>query len=98
MTKEEYKKCVKLLDSEYEVKKNSIMREYAFSNSNISVGDVITDHIGTIRVKNIKWREETSYSLPSCVYYGQPLKKDGTETIKKENRAVYQENLKAGAN
>lgn len=71
----------------------SIQRDFALSNSVFKIGDVATDRIGSIRVQEIKiWRRHGA-PLPECIYYGQTLKKDGTETKKKEVRAVYQSNL-----
>lgn len=86
MELEIYKQKLKELDNEYDEKKNKLSEEYALSNNSIKIGDRFTDHIGTIIVEKIKWTFSGLYGIPSCVYLGLELKKDGTQTKKMTKR------------
>ena len=97
MTIEEYK----LLKQEYAEqalkKERRLAYIFATSNNTVKVGDIITDHIGSIKVEKISWGyfgSSGNISLPSCVYNGVVLKKDKTPTKRGNNRKVYQINLK----
>lgn len=71
---------------------NSYTTEYARSNNPIKMGDIITDHVGSIKVEGIK-NTVPSSEKPQCIYYGIELKKDLTPMKKQSNRHVYQQNL-----
>lgn len=87
---------------EFNNKKNDLVREhnekliklqseYAFSNSTVKIGDMVTDYIGTVKVENIlTWRSD----IPSCVYRGMEYTKAGKPFKHGGTRDVYQVNLK----
>jgi len=74
---------------------NDLKREYAFQHSTVVKGDIVTDHIGSVKVEVI--RLHVGYSgndKPSCIYYGQELTKKGVPFKNGSKRPVYQVNLK----
>lgn len=89
MTKEEYKERIISIERECTIKKNKLKRECALSNNPYKVGDVVEDHIGKLRIERIGVYTNP-WNLPSCVYYGIELKKDGTPCKRQTNRPVYQ--------
>lgn len=85
MTKETYLRQLKALTSEYESKKSTLKKEYALANNPYEIGSIFEDHIGKILVEKIDI--VTPYGnqdIPSCLYTGPEIKKDGTS--KKGNR------------
>jgi len=53
-------------------------RECAISNNMIKIGEVISDHIGTIKVEKLIVNHNTfGYSLPMMNYYGVMINKNG---------------------
>ena len=59
--------------SEANKKKNILANEYARSNNNVNVGDVVKDHTGFIEVKTIGVIYKYNGIEPMCVYYGPKL-------------------------
>jgi hypothetical protein len=92
MTPEEFKQKLQELDSEFEKRKRDLNKEYAFSNNPYKVGDIVTDHIGFLKIQTMK-HTVSQYNLPQCVYFGIELKKDGTPMKKQTGRGVWQENI-----
>lgn len=92
MTKEEYLEKKKLLRMEFNQKVRNLAIEYVKSNNPYNLGDVITDHIGSIRMEKI----QTAYDytgFPDAVYTGLVLKKDLTPTKRMEKRQVWGGNI-----
>jgi len=95
MTAKEYELKKRELELEFKSNVLNLNTEFAHANNSIKQGDIIEDHIGKIRVESIMYGcIAYGTNLPICIYSGQTLKKDGTETIKKEKREIYQSNLK----
>lgn len=92
MTEIEYKEKVKILKKEHDDKLIELAKECAHSNNTHKIGDIVTDHIGSIVIEKFRLYFGLS-SLPSMIYYGTELKKDGTPTKKGGKRDVYQDNL-----
>lgn len=80
-----------ILRSEYDKKVAELNTKYASSNNTVNHGDIVTDHVGSVRVEKILvyGRDE-----PCCVYRGIELKKNGEPTKRATKRDVYQTNLK----
>ena len=107
MNKEEYLKAKKVLEEEFEDKKNKLALEFACSNNPVKIGDVITDHYKTIRVEKLFWGYYYSSPFP-CMYYrgirltkkGEPVKRDADDNrvsqmdIKEINGKPYKCELK----
>ena len=91
MTKEEfYFKLDEKRENGTEVE--SLYKEFAFSNSNVKIGDFIKDHIGLIKVDKISFVSHTSVlDYPSCIYSGDifPI----INSSRKIKRFVYQQNV-----
>lgn len=93
MTKEQYDNDLKVLFSEYERAKIELAKKFALENNSIKEGDIVTDHVGSIKVEKIQVTLGSFDDPPSCVYFGIELKKDLTPTKKATKRDVYQSNL-----
>ena len=89
---QEYDSKMQLLESEFEAKKKELMKEFAFSNNPHQIGDIITDHIGSIKIEKIKWGKGVN-QFPSCVYIGVELKKDLTPAKKQNHTQIWQSYL-----
>lgn len=93
MTLEEYKQRLSVLKQEAEKARLVLAKEYALSNNKVKIGDIITDHIGSIIVKKI-FIEHALLTGPSCFYEGIELLKTGLPNKKNKLRAVWQSNIK----
>jgi len=82
MDKKEYDERLQKIRLKFENENLALKREYAFSNSNVKIGDKITDHCGSIEVEKIKVTLGFMKKYPECVYYGTSLKKDMTPWFK----------------
>lgn len=90
MTQEEYKKALVEIEAEAIKKKNSVHKQYALAHNNYNVGDIFTDHSGSVLIEKIEVFLGMSRSVPCCIYFGLELKKDGTPTKKGTKRYAYQ--------
>ena len=81
---------------EYEQKRTSFLKalteEFIMSNNTVKVGDIVTDHIGSIEVERIA-PYEVRFGKPVCQYYGKNLLKSGKQSKRDPYRTVYQCNL-----
>lgn len=93
MKKEDYENKKKELEKEYETKKSVLMREFVDSNNPYKIGDIVTDHIGSVRIERIKYTWGYYNVPPGAVYYGIELLKNGTPNKRGTMRDVYQSNL-----
>ena len=93
MSIEEYKEKQKELKAEYRKKEQALDIEFAKANNPYKVGDIVTDHIGSINIERISYGY-TFDSMPCAIYIGSELKKDGTEKKNNSVRNVYQTNLR----
>ena len=97
MDKKEFERKLQDIAHDYTVKKNALCREFALSHNTVNPGDIITDHIGSIRVANIRFYispSSSSSGLPMCVYRGPMYTKAKKPFRSGKNRDVYQENVK----
>lgn len=92
-TLEKYLKKVQEVEKEKDEKIILLVREFAFANNTVKVGDIVTDHIGSIIVESINSCMPSYNKLPSCVYFGLELKKDKTPRKDKSKRRVHSSNL-----
>ena len=88
MTKETLDQELALLLADYEQRKKDLIKSYCIANNPYKIGDVFTDHFGSIKI------EEIRYSINSrcCVYYGIELKKDGTPKKSGAKSTAWQSN------
>ena len=93
MTIQEYKEKQKELKAEYTKKEQALDIEFANANNPYKVGDIVTDHIGSIEVERISYGYSFN-SMPCVIYIGTELKKDGTKKKNDSVRNVYSTNLR----
>ena len=94
MNKEEFLKAEKALKEEFEAKEKQLLKEFAYSNNDVKIGDIITDHYKTIRVEKLLWTRSFGNPFPCMVYRGVRLNKKGEPSKRdKEDNAVYQKNI-----
>jgi len=91
MTLNELDNKIIVLRNQFDNDVRLLKASYCNSNNPYKVGDIFTDHIGSIIIENIK-----SYfsDNPCCVYYGVELKKDGTPRKDGSKRQAWQSNEK----
>ena len=80
------------LEQEYTLNKKTLIRELCEANNPYKVGDIFTDHIGSVLVEKIRYDMSTYRDYPCCVYYGIELKKDLTPKKSMTRRNAYQSN------
>lgn len=92
----DFKIKLQAIKDEAKKKEQDLYVEYALSNNNFKVGDIVTDHIGSIKIEKIKVHVNGFIGnyKPECKYIGIELKKDLTPTKIKKERVVYQSNVK----
>jgi uncharacterized protein (UPF0303 family) len=93
MTIQEYKEKQKELKAEYTKKEQALYFEFVKANSPYKVGDIVTDHIGSIEVERISFGYSID-SMPCVIYIGTELKKDGTKKKNNSVRSVYSTNIR----
>ncbi len=90
MNFETYKKKITDLNIEVNNKKRELKMKYALSHSTVKIGDMITDHLGSIIVESILLNNANE---PSCIYKGINLLKSGKVSKRQKKRYLYQVNL-----
>ena len=55
MTKELLDAKLSQLEKEYDLNKKVLMRRFCDANNPYKVGDIFTDHIGSIKIEKIKY-------------------------------------------
>ena len=87
MSEQELNQSIIELSKSFEAGKRLLIRQYCDSNNPYKIGDVFTDHIGSVLIEKIEYW----YSDPACCsYFGTELKKDGTPKKNGEKRTAYQ--------
>ena len=95
MNKEEYLNAKKALEAELLKKKKQLAREFAYSNNDVKIGDVITDHYKTIRVEKLLWGYDFGSHMPCMFYRGTRLTKNGQPAKREaEDNRVAQTDIK----
>lgn len=93
MTNENYSKELTYIKMDFERRKRELAIQYVTENAKFKVGDIVTDHIGSVKVEVVKTQlREQGY--PETVYHGTELKKDLTPTKKGDKRSVWVSNIK----
>lgn len=91
ITKEQLEQTLKDIDSAHKLKRSQALAQYARSNDIVVDGDLVTDHINTIKVhaRKVCYERDTA-----CMgYHGVRCKKDGTPFKSGEYIWVYQRNI-----
>ena len=92
MTKETLGQELAQLLADFEQRRKELIKRYCIANNPYKVGDVFTDHFGSIKIEEIKYTAGTIISSPGCVYFGPELKKNGTPKLSGAKRNAYQTN------
>ena len=93
MNEKTYAQLKHEVHKKFSLEMKKLNREYAYSNTNVKVGDIISDHNGTIKVDDIGWAFSYMETLPGCLYSGIRLKKDLTPYKSKERETIYHGNI-----
>lgn len=91
MTEEQYNARKQQIAHHAKLAEQRLVIDYCQAHNPYKIGDVFTDHIGSIRIDQITY-DVSLYRLPCCVYTGVELKKDGTPKASGSRRAAYQVN------
>lgn len=95
MTKDEYMEKKRAVAKKRRREDLTLAKEYAFSNSTVKVGDIVTDHMGKVKVENIKFSVGSIADMfPCCIYIGVEITKQGKPFKSGSIRSVYHSNLK----
>jgi len=70
-----------------------LAKTYALENNPYNIGDIVSDNTDKARIEKIvvgkKWN-----GIPTCIYFGEALKKDGTpRKVAPFHASVRQENI-----
>lgn len=88
----EYKSKLNKLKLEFASAKNKLHTQYALSQNKIKIGDLITDHIGSIEVQDFSFYINYN-DIPSIKYVGVMFTKKGNKYKSGERRVVFKENI-----
>lgn len=94
MTKEELDQKLRSIELEAVNAKNKAVHDYCMAHNTVKVGDIFTDHIGSIRVERITIAASFSLGQFCCVYHGPELTKSLKPKKKTKHRGAYQCNAK----
>lgn len=96
MERDVYIENLKELEAEFTRKRKKLDYEFAMGRNPYTVGDIVTDHLGSIRTTRIRVMRGNVHELPQCVYEGEVLTKK-MEPVKrgKKTRTVWQSNIVA---
>jgi hypothetical protein len=89
MTTEEYTQKRKEIEQKCEEDKKLLMMQFVRENNPYKIGDIITDHEGSIKIEKMTY----SWHGPAAVYYGTIVNKNGTMHKAGKQRGVYQLNI-----
>jgi hypothetical protein len=89
----EYKDSVKSLEEKLEWDKTELMKQFVRENNPYKVGDIITDHIGSLKIEKMGYAWGFSGSMPCATYFGLEINKDGTPNKKGKQRTAHQSNI-----
>jgi len=93
MTKNEYCAEKRKLEQLHSQKMCDLSRKFVLSNTTVKRGDIVQDHMGSVKVNKIKHGFSMSSSYPQVVYFGESYTKAGTPFKNGEKRAVWESNL-----
>ncbi len=93
MNRETYKQIKSEIHKKYSLVLKKLDEKYAFANSSVVFGDVVSDQNNTIKVDKIGWCYAFMATSPSCVYSGPKLRRDRKPYKSGEWETVYQSNM-----
>ena len=93
MTKEEFTLEKIQIDKERDEKYTSLCSKYATIHNPYKVGDIVKDHVGSVKIEKISFTIQYGTNIPYCIYFGLELKKDLTPRKGLSKRSVHQINV-----
>jgi hypothetical protein len=94
MTFEDYKIKNKQLEDNFEKDKTQLTKDFINSNNPYSIGDIISDKLGSIKIEKIQYYcPKSKLEKPCAVYVGQIYTKNQTPTKSKKHRTIFQYNI-----
>lgn len=91
MTIEDYETQKQNIVRQASKDKDALLIKFVDDNNPYKIGDTVTDHIGSIRYDELKYTIVNN--IPTAVYRGVELKKDGTPKKRVIFRSVYGSNI-----
>lgn len=94
MTPEELKQKIDEIEKQSALDKKAVIRQYCDEKNPYKLGDVFTDHIGSIKIDKMGYSYGNSFGPDrACmVYEGVELKKDGSPKKNNPRRMAWQSN------
>ena len=92
MTYDDYQKELRRIEGAARVAKSNAVKRYADAHNKLSVGDYVSDSSCRILIQRITYHVSIA-GIPSCIYHGLKVKKDGTPYKRKTIESIYQCNL-----
>ena len=93
MRPEEYLSRLKIIEDDFIAKKLQLNNLYVRSSNKFSVGDVVTDHLGSILVQELFFGFPLESKVPCAVYRGLVLNNNGSIKKNAPRRTVWQTDL-----
>ena len=90
MELEQLEAKIKELDRDHKKAVNEAIVGYCFANNTVKIGDIFTDHIGSIVVEDIK--ASSFFKMYGCVYFGLELTKKLEPKKNGSKRSAFQQN------
>lgn len=91
MTKQDLKEALATTYYQYELNKKNLYKKYALANNPYKTGDIITDHIGSVKIETIG--VYVTNGEAECTYSGIQLNKDGNPAKQQKHTQIYQSNI-----
>ena len=92
MNREAYRSKYDLIDADANRRKSVLNKKYALENNDITPGEFVTDHRGTILVEEIRFAFD-GRGFPCCRYFGAEYTKAMKPRKDGSKRAASQANL-----
>lgn len=93
MTEREYKQQLEALEEEYKAEQMRILTEYVLSWCPYKIGDIVTDHIGSVRITKIVPVKGIIAGKVDILMFGDNLTKKGTINKTEPKRRIYHSNI-----
>lgn len=93
MNKTEYLNKKKALSRKHENENKDLAKEFVLANARAEIGDVVTDHIGNVKVEMITPAMGFGNQWPEGVYHGTQYTKTGNPFKSGDKRNVWGGNI-----
>lgn len=90
MTRKEFLDAKLALSKEFKARKSELIKQFVLSNNPYKVGDIVCDHAGKGKIREIR----VDYFLETCLYVCDNITQEGTANLKEPVRFIYQSEIK----